>query len=179
MGLFDQILLGLYTLSLTLISALLILVAFGWELPLAALQQVLLDPTGRWALAIVAALFFLSSVRMMRLALSVRKSNEALVRQSELGEVQVSLAAIENLVTRLGKQVDGVRDLKCRVGGGDSGIRLHLRAAVAGDMHIPGLAERLQEALQRQVRQVVGVDVEYVRLRIDEIGDGRGRRGES
>src|SRR5690606_28824435 len=101
----------------------------------------------------------------------------ALVRQADLGEVQVSLNAVENFVARVGRQVDGVRDLRARVAAGAGGIRVHIQASVGANVHVPGLAEELQATVQQQVQRVLGVEVESINTVINSIdGDARRRR---
>ncbi|HEY8450309.1 MAG TPA: hypothetical protein VIL95_07520, partial [Bacillota bacterium] len=126
MGLVDQVILAVYTIGLTVLSVLLVVVALGWLEPLQLLEQVLADPGGRWAVGLVGALFFVTGVRLAGLVFRRRGPGGMLVRQTDLGEVQVAVGAIEQFVARVGRQVDGVRELKARVGGGERGIQVQL-----------------------------------------------------
>ncbi|HEX6988324.1 MAG TPA: alkaline shock response membrane anchor protein AmaP [Bacillota bacterium] len=177
MGVFDQIILAIYAVCLAAVSVLVALAALGWQLPLERfVNQALLIPEGRWATGILAALFFAFSVRLLRIVLRRRGPGQALVRDTELGRVAIALAAVENLVNRVGRQVEGVRDLSARVEPGDQGVRLHIRAAVAESTPVPDLTARLQQVVQQQVLQVVGVEVERVTVTVADIGTESRRR---
>lgn len=177
MGLVDQIVLAVYTIALTVLSALMVLVALGWSQPIHLLNQALADPGGRWATGIIGTLFFLVGLRLLVALVRRRGPAGALVRQADLGEVQVSLNAVENFVARVGRQVDGVRDLRARVAAGAGGIRVHIQASVGANVHVPGLAEELQATVQQQVQRVLGVEVESINTVINSIdGDARRRR---
>lgn len=175
MGLVDRLIIAVYTIVLTGLSALLVLVALGWSDPLTLLQEVFMDVRGRWAAGFIGALFFIIGLRLLTSLLRRRVVNGALVRQAKLGEVQVALGAVEHFVARVGRQVDGVRDLRARVTPGEEGIRVHLRASVAANVHVPDLSEQLQTAVQQQVQETIGVGVEHIHTIIDSI-DGDARR---
>ena len=177
MGVFDQIILAVYTVCLAAVSALVVLAALGWQLPLDLfVNQALRVPEGRWATGILAALFFVSSVRLLRLVFRRRGPGQTLVRETELGQVAIALGAVENLVLRIGRQVDGVRDLSARVEAGDHGVRIRIRAAVADSAAVPDLTAAMQQVVQEHVRQVVGVEVEQVAVTVADIGTESRRR---
>lgn len=177
MGVFDQIILAVYTVCLSAVSALVVLAALGWQAPLDVfVNQALRVPEGRWATGILAALFFVSSLRLLRLVFRRRGPGQTLVRETELGQVAIALGAVENLVNRIGRQVEGVRDLAARVEAGDQGVRIRIRAAVADSTAVPGLTAEVQRVVQQHVRQVVGVEVEQVAVTVADIGTESRRR---
>lgn len=177
MGILDQIILALYTISLAVISLITFSVsAFRWHNPLYYAQTILARDPARWVVAVVAAMFFMSSFRLLVFAFRSRSSGAALIHDSAMGEVRISLKAVENLVARAGRQVDGVRDLTARVESGKEGVQVHLNGSVFPEANIPELADRLQNLVKRHVRSVVGVEVESVRIHISDIGDDRRRR---
>src|SRR5690606_36573030 len=97
MSLFDQVILAVYTLSLTLLSAIIVLASLGWRQPINVLAAALLTPEGRWVTGVLGTLFLVSSVRLLLIVFRRRTPSQALVRETELGEVQIALTAIENL----------------------------------------------------------------------------------
>lgn len=173
---FDQVILVLYTISLAVISWFLLLMAFGWEAPQAFLFESFADPTGRIIIGLAAAVFFATSLRILYFAFGGRRSGGTLVHESSLGEVQISLRAIENLIEKAGRQVEGVRDLGARVESGEGGIQVLLRGSVSPEVSIPEISDRLQNIVRRHVHSVVGVEVEQVKVHVENIGDSRRRR---
>lgn len=171
----DQVVLALQTAAAALLGLLALLVAAGWREPVRALVTALATVEGRLGLAAAGALLLLGGLRVAAAALARAPQPASLVFPSALGEVQVSLAAVEGLVQRLGRQVEGVRDLRVRVRREGDGLALALTAWVTGDVALPDLCARLQQVLSERVRQVVGVPVQHVQVSVREIG-GESRR---
>ncbi|MCL6451684.1 MAG: alkaline shock response membrane anchor protein AmaP [Acetobacteraceae bacterium] len=171
MGIFDRIILTLYTFSLTFISLAFILMALGWLAPLDVVRASLSDPDGRWVVGIVAATFFVVSLRLLYFGFRRRYPGQTLVHQTPLGEVRISLDAVENLVRKVVRQVTGVRDVRARVlhQGGEVGVSL--RVTVSPDLSVPEVSDKIQNAVKNYVRNVVGVGVHEVEIFVENIGD--------
>ncbi|MEX2356539.1 MAG: alkaline shock response membrane anchor protein AmaP [Thermaerobacterales bacterium] len=176
MSIFFQVILAVYTIVLTGVSFLIVLIALGWTEPLLLLQASLTHVPGRWTIGIVGLAFFVASIRLLYFVFRFRSMGETLVHETQLGEVQISLRAVENLVVRAGRQVEGVKELRARVDAGKQGIRVHLRGTVSQDVSIPEISDRLQNVIRRHVRNVVGVEVEEIRVHIEDIGSETRRR---
>jgi uncharacterized alkaline shock family protein YloU len=169
MRLFDRIILTAYTILLTVVSLLTVLVAAGWTRPMDGVRVSLLSTNGRLAVGLVGLLFFVSSVRLLVLAFRPRDSRQQVVHETELGEVRISLDAVESLVNRVARQVKGVRDVRPRVALNAAGIEAWLRVWVSPDVSIPGVAQELQEEIARSVQSVVGVGVSGLDIRVENI----------
>lgn len=175
MGGLDRAALALLLLVTAVFSLILVLVAAGWSDPLQAFEAALAGPEGRWAVAAVGLLAFVASARVLGAGLRGRDPRPALVRQLPLGEVEVALGAVEGLVARTGRQLEGVRDLRARIAPGEKGLNVELRAWVGSDVRVPDLCDRLQQAVRQKIQGVVGTEVGEVRILIREIG-GESRR---
>lgn len=171
----DRVVLAVQTAAAALAAVLAVLIAAGWQEPVWALAGALATVDGRLGLAATGALLFAVSARVAAAAFGSRRDPPVIVFPSPQGEVRVSLAAVEGLVQRLGRQVEGVRDLRVRVRRGEEGLELELGTRVSGDARLPELCERLQQTLSQRVQQVVGVPVGQVRVTVREIG-GEPRR---
>lgn len=177
MGIFDRVVLTLYTFCLGVISALVFTMAMGWLVPLELLRTSLNNVNGRW---LVGSLSFVSFVASLRLLLSgVRRyhGRHWLTHEAELGTVTISLGAVENLVKKAARQVKGVREVKAAVRVlRREGIAVQLRAAVSPDLSIPDVSSELQKTVRNYVQNVVGVPVANVRVFVQSIaGDLRTR----
>lgn len=172
---YDQVFLAIQTLALAVLSLLVLLLAAGWQDPLQALLAALGRTDGRLALAVLGALFFALSLRLLTLAL-VRRSGLVLVRPSPLGEIRIALPAIESLVVRAGRQLDGVRDLRARIVPGPDRLDVELRAWVSVDAAVPELCDRLQQVVRQRVQSLVGAEVGQVRVLVRGIGEDWRRR---
>jgi uncharacterized alkaline shock family protein YloU len=168
-GIVDRIILTLYTVALTVLSLLAVAVAFGWSRPLDTVLAALRATNGRAAVATVGAIFFLSSVRLLILAFRRRQPGQQVVHETELGEVRISLDAVENLVRRVARQATGVRDVRPQVRLAPEGVEARLRVWVSPDVSIPGVARELQDALRRSVHEVVGVELAALDVQVENV----------
>lgn len=173
MGILDRIILTIYTVALTLISAAIVALAAGWLVPLREIERLLADTNGRWATGLVGLVFFVASVRLLYFAFRRRGGGRGVVHESNLGEVRISMDAVENLVSRVARQQRGVRDVRSRADYAGGQISVNLRTWVGPDVSVPELSELLQREVARYVRNVIGIDVSQVRVQVVSIAEGR------
>jgi len=173
LGFLDRLLLTVYMLALIIFSALTVLVAAGITGPFRALQVALLNPDGRLVTGIISLLVLISSVRLLYSAF--RPLGMRVVHDTEFGEVSIAREAVENLLQRVGKQVRGVREVRPRVWLGNGGLEAEVRIWVSPDVSVPEVARQLQGELRRATREVVGVELTALSVRVENIG-GEGRR---
>ncbi len=168
MGIFDRTVLVLYTLSLALISVLLVLLALGWYMPFDLLLDYNQDPTGRLVTGMIGLLFLVASLRLLYSAFGQRRAGQ-IILDTEMGEVKISLKAVENLVNKVGKQVKGIRDVKATVGGNEKQVKVTLYAWVQPESNVPEVTAELQDTIKRQVRNVIGVEVSQIRIYVEDV----------
>lgn len=178
MGIIDRILLMLYTLSLTVLSAAFVAVASGWRVPLDYVRTSLDNPSGRWSIAGTSFLFFIASVRFIIYVFTPGRSRRAVVHETEMGEVHIALDAIENLVKRATRQVRGVRAVRAKVATREGGLAIYLRIVVSPDVSIPEASEEIRSTLKSYVKNVVGVPVLDIPIEVDDISADSRRRPE-
>jgi uncharacterized alkaline shock family protein YloU len=169
----DRVVLTIYAVSLSVISFMLLIVSFGWDKPLTAFVDSVKTPTGRTVLGVVSGFLFLIGLRFVYVGL--RKAPvHALVHDTEMGQVRISLVAVKNLVTRVASRVSGVRSVRTAVTLGELGLCVSLELKVAVDANLPELADKLQKAVSTYVRDIVGVNVERVSVSVADISlEGR------
>jgi len=169
-GLFDRIILTIYTFSLTFISFITVAMALGWLEPLEFMRTSLSDINGRWVTGLIGGVFFIVSIRLLYFAFRRTRVGHTVIHDTALGHVDISLGAIENLVERVGYQLDGVREIRPTVMSDDSeGISVSLIVKVSPDANVPRLADELQNSVKRYVRSVVGLSVSNVNIHVRDI----------
>lgn len=176
MSLADRVFLTFYSLCLAVLSLVVVAMASGWEGPLSGLQAGLADPQGRWVLGVLGVVFFAFSVRFLTLGVRSQRGPRSVVHETALGDVSVSLGAVENLVRRVARQCAGVRDVRGWVRYGPAGLAVDLRLVVSPDVNIPKTSEEVQKTVSQYVREVVGVAVAQVRVTVENIGTEPRRR---
>lgn len=178
MGIFDRVILTIYTFALTFLSAAFVALALGWREPLDHVGKVLENPNGRWAIGLTGAVFFIASVRLLYFAFR-RAGGRAVVHENELGEVRISLDAVENLVVRVARHQRGVREVRALAEIAEGRVRVYLRVWVSPDLSIPELGQTLQREVARQVREVTGAEAAEVRVHVVNVtSEGRRVRSE-
>lgn len=169
MGFLDRILLLVAMLSLVFLSLFALLLAFGL-LSLEQLGTSIAYLYGRYDLGLVALLLLLASLRLLYLALGRRVQGRGISSRTELGELKISFAAVENLIQKTVRQVKGARETKVRVKGTPGGVAVKLHLVVNPEENVPALSKMIQEAICEQVRETMGIEVDEVSIFIANIG---------
>lgn len=153
------IFLGLFFLSVVFLSVGLI----GWDPGpwLTALGQAVKGPY-RLEAALGGLGGCLISAYVLAWAVRRRHLARAIVQETELGTVRISLKAVESLVQRAARQVQGVRDVKVDLRTDKQGVAITLTVAVAPDLAIPAVSDEIQHRVAQYITQTVGVIVTRV-----------------
>lgn len=175
LGIIDRVVLSLYAFALTVISFLFLLTSFGWNAPVNLIIESMKAPSGRTAAGIVSSLIFLAGIRFIYYGFK-RAPAQAVVHDTGMGEVSISLVAVKSLVTRVASRMPGVREVRTRVALNPlgAGIQVALDLKVASDANLPDLADKVQKATSSYVRDIVGVNVDSVKVAVSDISlEGR------
>jgi len=178
MGLFDRIILTIFTFIVAAFSAVVILLVAGWLAPLEVFRDVLRDDGGRLLIGILAGLTFIIAVRFIYYGFHLSGPEQALVHESSLGEVRIAIGAIESLVRRVARQVKGVRDVRGWVSPAGGRLDVRLRVVIAPDVNVPDVSGGIQNAVRECLKTVVGVEAGEVRVFVENISnEPQSRRG--
>lgn len=139
---------------------------FGWD-GAAALSRWMAERAveGRVVGAAVGAGLALLGAAALRPALLRLGYERSIVRATGLGEVHVSLRAIQTLARRAAAQVQGIREVDVDVvpaGAGDVSVRVVVM--VAPDYSIPELCDEVQARIDQYLRQTAGVSCSQIRV---------------
>ncbi|HHV63054.1 MAG TPA: alkaline shock response membrane anchor protein AmaP [Firmicutes bacterium] len=133
---------------------------------------VLIEAWGRGArggLAAIAFVALLIGIYLLELGFRTRRGPRAIIRGTSLGDVSISLAAIENLVRRAARQVRGIREVDTFVNASPEGIEVVLSVLVAPDLNIPEICDETQARLERYIRETVGVEATRIKVNVRNI----------
>lgn len=137
------------------------------------------DPAGLWsawlaggprrlpfaigALALLAAglhLFFLGIATAREPGIS---------KETDMGRIRISLRALENLVRRSCREIEGVRDVEARVHAQGDRVDVSVSVNVAPDVGIPAISEALQQEIGRCIRAAAGLEVGEIGVEVRNI----------
>ena len=110
----------------------------------------------RWGLGAVGAALLLVAFSAVYSNLSTRRWERSVVFHNPLGEVMVSLTALEDIGRQAKNEVPGVKDLKLRVLPQRRGLQATARVILFSDANVPSTTELIQEVIRRRLQEVVG-----------------------
>jgi hypothetical protein len=90
--------------------------------------------------------------------LASRRWERLVVLRNPLGEVMVSLTALEDLGRLIKADVPWLKDIKLKVSASRRGLAAHARVVLQGDVDLPAVTEAVQAAIRRRLQGVVGTD---------------------
>ena len=93
------------------------------------------------------------------------------VNNTELGDVDITLEALQNLVRSVAFQQEEIKDIDSKLEPTETGIKITLTGKVYPSTVIPELTENLQKIIKGYIEDTTGVNVEEVRVLIENIYD--------
>ncbi|OPX86571.1 MAG: hypothetical protein A4E53_03005 [Pelotomaculum sp. PtaB.Bin104] len=176
MGPFDRALLAVYAFSLTLVISLFSSVMLGWAAPQYLLRDLFYPgrPEVFWPLMLI-----LISAGIRLFWVGVRRpgvsDKHVVLTESALGQVHISLQAIENLVLKVVAQVNGVREVRPKIISDPQGVGIQVRAVVTPDLNIPAVSVEIQQLIKEKVFEVTGINVGSVKMFVENIAVNKPR----
>ena len=171
MGIFDRIILTIYTFVLTFFALGVVLI--GLRLfPMDLIGTGITYLYGRWEASLVGAVFFLVSIRLL-LAGSRSQHNkvDTLVLHNPMGDVHVALDAVENLVAKAARHAQGVRGVKVKAVNNDKVLNGAVQAVISPDNHVPAVTAEIQQLITEHVKHTIGIELTNVRITVENISN--------
>ncbi|ADL08068.1 alkaline shock response membrane anchor protein AmaP [Thermosediminibacter oceani] len=168
MKLYDRVIIALISLITAVISAVVILFsvkAFSLDLLWTRLQYFY----GRWEIGMVGGIFFILSLGFLLSGLRNRKAEEALISSGELGNVNISFNAVENLILKVTRDKEKIKDVKVKIRQKGDSLSVVLKIVVVPDVKIPELTAELQKAVKDYVESMAGITIKDVSINVENI----------
>jgi uncharacterized alkaline shock family protein YloU len=166
----EKLVLWVYTFLFSLIMLLLAVMSMGlWRELLFALDLALNDINQSWFISVSAILLFIAGIYTLSINLRPRPVQQAIVKTTQLGDICISLDAIEALVVKAAGKVPGLREIKPVIKPTAQGIAILIKGTVTAEDSIPQMSLELQEAVKSTIEAIAGVTVIEVRVVIKGI----------
>lgn len=173
MSSFDRVLFVLFTLAVMVMSAYVFGVANGFLGPVAALVSGYLYGH-ELEVSLAALLMFLLAIRLLYQSIlpAQNRQQAGFVHESELGQIKISLSALEQIVLQVVQAERSVRraQVQLQVASG-GGVIVRVKVATAGQQNLVELARSLQGAISQQVEKVTSVSVRDVLVLFSAVGN--------
>ncbi len=88
------------------------------------------------------------------------RRERTVVLQNPMGEVLVSLSAIEDFARVLKGKIEGLRDIKGRVVFRRRGLKVSARITVQSDSSIVEVSQKVQDAVRHYIQHTLGIEQE-------------------
>lgn len=126
---------------------------------------------GRYTLMFfIIELFFLcTSVVFLLSGLKSSKRKSAIIRETELGQVKISLDTIESIVLGTIRKMPFVRESKVYVENREGKLFIVIKIIIAMDINIPVLVEEVQQKSKSVLENNTDIEVDKIHVVVDNI----------
>jgi len=121
---------------------------------------------------VIAFIFFCVNLSFLLSGLRTSKEKKAIAKQTNIGQIKISLNTIESIVLLTAKKINSVRDSKVRVDRKNDSVKIDIKAVVLPEIDIPLLAEELQNKVKKSVEESTGVIVNDIEVIVENIYTG-------
>lgn len=170
MSILDRIILSAYTLLLTVLSLIAILLALR-ILPLEYLWLGVFYIYGQWEAALIGGIFLLVSVRLLLASLRSRRGPSKIVRQTDMGLVEISIDAVEDLIAKTARHTRGVRGAKVRIRQFGEEVKVDMKVVVGPEYNIPSVASEIQQRTREYLKNTVGIGLNDMVILVNDISN--------
>lgn len=151
-------------------SLLLSLYCFGLAEP-EMIPELVFSLYQQWELGILFFIAFIAGCWVIYPFFS-RVKNTTLINRSELGEVEITLEALDNLVNTIALEQDGIVAISNRLSTEDDGLTIYLKAKILPSKTIPEITNSLQELVKSYIEDTTGVTVSSIKVLVEDVSDG-------
>lgn len=172
MKLVDRVLLTIYSFLIGVFTLLLILTpfstwAYNWT------GYLLKSYSANWQNSIIPLLFFGTSIRFLFSGIKNKNKgkNQAVIRHTNFGEVNISLQAIEGMAQKSARVIPGLRDIKALAHNIDEGVVIEINALALSDVNIPEASIKVQQNIKEYVEDCTGINVKEIKVKINNLAN--------
>lgn len=162
----DRLFLVIFALLLVVLALFVLGITAGWTVPLAYLDtwfSFYPEATGGVGMALLLLGLWLFFRNFQK-----RAPTRFLVKSAALGEVWLTLPALESMVVRIARQVRGVKSVRPRIRYRE-GVFLSLLVGVNPETKIPEISAELQEKLKEGLRGLTGMEVSEIQIVVESL----------
>jgi uncharacterized alkaline shock family protein YloU len=153
-----------------LVSAALIIFAVWQENTLFYINSALADTDIIWGLGIFGVILLLISLFTLWTGLKPKNQlRHTLIKTGDLGEINITLEAINNLISKASKNIKGVKDVKPRIKTLSEGIAIYLKVVINPDLNITDTTVKLQNSIADYLYKYGGINVLEIKIIVESI----------
>ena len=124
---------------------------------------------GKIVTIVIGLLLLILGFKTLVDSFSRKKPTLASIQTTDLGTVNITITALEHLVSKAAKQVKEVKEIKPNVKPLPDGIAIHLNASVSTESNLPFVTRELQDTVKGYIEQIAGINVLEVKVLVNYI----------
>jgi hypothetical protein len=169
----DRILHVLFNIAIMIVSAYVLGAAAGLLGPISGLATTVFQDY-RWEVILFSLVLFFLSMRFLYLGVFPvsNRQQAGFVHEGELGQIKVSLSALEQIAEQVVAKERSVKRAKIGIEVSSGGAVFRVKVATNGQQNLVELGQNLQQAIRSQVEQVTEVMVRDVEIQFSAVGSG-------
>ncbi len=110
---------------------------------------------------VIGILFICVGLAFAKLLITKARSEDAIVYESSMGKITVSLASIEDIARKALKKFLVIKDCKVKTHLQDSELQVILRLTLWSTLNIPDLIRDVQEEVRQKLIRVLGMEYPF------------------
>ncbi len=116
------------------------------------------DANSRMIIGTIGALFVLIGILNAKISSGRAHREKTIAFENPDGQVIISLAAIEDFIRKVVKQIPQVKELKPVVSAGKRGICIKAKASLYSESNIPEITEKVQSMIKTKLAEMLGIE---------------------
>lgn len=177
MKVYEKAIIALYSLLIIIAAVFIMAIAIDPYLLELFSQYLSINP-GKIIAVVIGFILLVIGFKTLIDSLSKKMPTLASIQTTDLGAVNITVTALEHLVSKAAKQIKEVKEIKPRVKPLADGIAIYLNASVNTESNLPFVTKELQDTVKGYIEQIAGINVLEVKVLVNYISQERKLRVE-
>lgn len=121
-----------------------------------------------WAL-IMSGVSLLLTIFTFGLAFQHRREEKTIIHQTQYGEIQIAVSAVESLALKATKRIKGVKEAHVGVSADNGVLDVFIEITVHPDLSIPEISEEIRQQVDEYIYETVGIRVNSVKVLVTKV----------
>jgi uncharacterized alkaline shock family protein YloU len=167
----------IYNLIILLIAAGTICIAVGVSEPLSYINAVFATQENRMAAGGVAVIVLIVTMIIMGMLFKRKRPVDSVIVESNLsGQVSITVPAINAIIMKAVKKIDGIRDIRPVVTNSQNGLLIYLHMMINPERNVPEMSQAIQSIVKEYIEKIAGLQVSEIKILVDEFNAGAGKQ---
>jgi uncharacterized alkaline shock family protein YloU len=158
----------LNSIILAIFSLTLFIVIWRADLLVDKLMSLTANKDRLWIFSVAVVLLILSFLSL-NAALQRRREEKTIIHQTQFGEIQIAVSAVESLALRSTRRIKGVKDAHVGVRADSTGLDIFIEVTVNPDISIPQISEEIRVKVDEYIQETIGIRVNSIKVLVTKI----------